>query len=124
MGKEGDKKRPTPYFGEKKKRFIFFPLREETEVRETHFFTTHINLQLVLTLLGTGVKNAGSTRLKVFTPARMSTMLEDGTVFPEKCKTRVCCEPSFQQPSLPLHSGGCLNYAASQHLDWASSPSK
>lgn len=50
------------------KKVYFFP--QKKQIGET--FTTHINLQLVLTLSGTGVKNVRcSTGMKVFTPDRM-----------------------------------------------------
>lgn len=75
------------------------------------FFTSHINLQLVLTLSGTAVINAGSTRMKVFTTlGRLYTEAWRLFFFPEKCKTnRICWEPSFQQRRHPPHFGGCVS---------------
>lgn len=53
--KKGDKKRPIPHLTLGGKRFIF---PQKKQIGET--FTTHINLHLVLTLLGTGVKMLGA----------------------------------------------------------------
>lgn len=100
--KEGDKKRPIPHLTLGGKRFIF-----SSEETDWGTFTTHINLQLVLTLSGTGVKMLGALRNEGVHPRQNvhGRCLKTACFFPERrVRQTEFAESHLSKQPLPLHT--------------------